>query len=93
MPKGSDKIDAPWLTAMAEHEGLPLALRVRPGADTPANRAKFATLVLASHELAEVTSNGLPVATYNDALADFDHAVHGAIEQGGVGLAVLVETF
>jgi hypothetical protein len=85
--------DAPWLTAMAEYEGLPLALRVRPAADTPTNRAKFAGLVLVSHELAEVTSNGLPVAKYNDSLADFDHAIHGAIEEEGVGLVVLVETF
>jgi hypothetical protein len=48
MSRGSDATEAPWLTAMAEHEGLPLALRVRPGADTPDNRAKFPRLVLAS---------------------------------------------
>ena len=93
MPKLSNETDAPWLTTMAEYEGLPIALRVRPSADTPTNRGKFPKLLLASQELAEVTSNGLPVADYNDSLADLDHAVHGAIEQDGAGLVVLVETF
>jgi hypothetical protein len=93
MAKSNNKTDAPWLTAMAEYEGLPLALRVRPNADSPTNRAQFAKLVLVSQELAEVTSNGLPVAKYNDSLAEFDHAVHTAIEQEGAGLVVLVETF
>lgn len=93
MPKSRNKTEAPWLTAMAEYEGLPLALRVRPNADTPANRTKFPKLLLASHELTEVTSNGLPVAKYNGSLADFDHGMIGAIEQDGAGLVVLVETF
>lgn len=93
MPNSHSETDAPWLTAMAEYEGLPLALRVRPNADTSANRKKFPKLMLASHELAEVTSNGLPVAEYNDSLADFDHGMIEAIEQGGAGLVVLVETF
>jgi hypothetical protein len=93
MAKGSDKTNASWLIAMAEYEGLPLALRVRTDANSPTNRAQFAKLVLISHELAGVTSNGLPVAKYNDSLADFDHGVHAAIEQEGAGLVVLVETF
>ena len=49
--------------------------------------------MLASHELAEVASNGLPATGYNDSLADFDRGMIEAIEQDGAGLVVLVETF
>ncbi|HSU69373.1 MAG TPA: DUF695 domain-containing protein, partial [Tepidisphaeraceae bacterium] len=93
MSGAGDKTRAPWLTAMAEYEGLPLALRIRPGADNPGNRSKFPRLVLVSHELDDASSNGLPAAQYNDSLADFDHAVHAAVERDGAGLLVLVETF
>src|SRR5579872_4112198 len=88
-----EKKDAPWVSAMAEFEGLPLALRVRPAADFPANRTRYPRVALVSHALSQVTSNGLPEASYNDLLADFDQEVHTFIERGGDGLVVLVETF
>jgi hypothetical protein len=85
--------NAPWVTAMAEHEGFPLALRVRPAADSPANRARYPRVALVSHALSDVTENGLPEAAYNDELADFDQDLHTCIERGGDGLVALVETF
>ncbi len=84
--------DTTWLTAMAEYEGQPLALRVRPRADSAANRAAFQYLVTLSHQLAVVTSNGLPEATYNESLFEFDADVHRCLEGDGHGLVVLVET-
>jgi hypothetical protein len=87
------KKNAPWVTAMAEHEGQPLALRVRPDADSRANRAKYARVALISHALSHVTSKGLPEASYNDQLADFDQDVLTFVERGGDALVVLVETF
>jgi hypothetical protein len=78
---------------MAEYEGQPLALRVRPAADSAANRARYPRVALISHALSDVTSNGLPEANYNDLLADFDQDVHSFVERGGDGLVVLVETF
>jgi hypothetical protein len=36
-----EETNATWVTAVAECEGLPLALRVRPAADSPTNRAKY----------------------------------------------------
>lgn len=87
------KTKTEWVTAKVEYEGLPLALRVRPAADSPANRARFPRLALVSHALANVTSNGLPEASYNDLLANFDQDVHTFVEREGDGLVVLVETF
>lgn len=37
--------------------------------------------------------NGLPEPEYNKGLAEFDHAVHQCIDNGGDALVVLVETF
>jgi hypothetical protein len=85
--------DPPWLTAMVEHEGYPLALRLRPTADTAKNRARYPRLAVITHALAQVRPNGLPVPDYNDLLAEFDVAVVQAVAQGDAGLIVLVETF
>ena len=93
MPKAPKRTSAPWLTWMAEYEGFPLALRVRPEADSAANRAKFTHLARITHHLAEVKRNGLPKDAYNESLAGFDHDVHVLAERDGDGLVVLVETF
>ena len=83
---------APWLTALVTYEGLPLALRVRPAANTAANRAAFPTLAIVTHDLAEVKSNGLPADTYNHSLFQFDMDLQAAIEGTDEGLVVLVES-
>ncbi len=88
-----DTSDSQWLTATVEHDGLPLLLRVRPAADSPANRTKYPHVALVSHAMSKVDSNGLPEANYNDLLADFDDDVHAILERGGSGIVVLVETF
>jgi hypothetical protein len=82
-----------WLTAMAQYEGFPLALRVRPAADTAANRKRFPHLATVTHQLKHVKRNGLPKAKYNQSLAEFDHDMHAFVERDGDGLVVLVETF
>src|SRR3954447_13912543 len=88
----SNDSKSPWLTAMVEYEGQPLALRVRPAADTPANRARFPHLAVVSHELSVVTATGLSEADYHESPADFDHDVHTYLEGNGDGIVVLVET-
>ena len=85
--------DGSWLTAMTRYEGFPLALRVRPKADTSSNRATLTSLGAVAHQLAQVRDDGLPQDEYNSALEDFDLALQAAIAGEGAGLVVLVETF
>lgn len=87
-PASSDS----WLTAMVEHEGAPLALRVRQHAGTPNHRARLTRLVAVTHVLAQVRPNGLPEAAYNDSLIDLDGDIVAALEADGDGLVVLIET-
>ena len=78
---------------MTRYEGFPLALRVRPNADTSANRAALASLGVVTHQLSQLRDNGLPESEYNSSLEDFDLALQAAMEGEGAGLVVLVETF
>jgi hypothetical protein len=78
---------------MVSYEGQPMALRVRPDADTAENRALYPRLAVVTHRLAEVRSDGLPESNYNDGLPTFELAVIEALEADGAGLVVLVETF
>ncbi len=89
----SQTVADPWLTAMVEHEGYPLALRVRPTADTEKNRTRYPRLAVITHTLAQVRPNGLPEPDYNDLLAEFNLAIVEAVDQHDAGLTVLVETF
>jgi hypothetical protein len=93
MARIPDEAKATWLTKMAEHEGRPLALRVRPDADSAANCGRYPQVASVSHELPIVSANGLPEPNYNDSLAEFDHDLHATIERDGEGLVVVVETF
>jgi hypothetical protein len=86
-------LKAPWLGSMVQHEGFPLALRVRPQADSPANRRALPHLVALTHHLAHIRPDGLPEPSYNDDLASFDGDVIECLERYGAGLVVLVETF
>ena len=83
---------AEWLGTTVQYEGLPLALRVRPTADTPERRTCLRYLGAVTHQLARVRSNGLPEPEYNAGLADLDHSVITALESEGGGLTVLIET-
>jgi hypothetical protein len=88
-----ERREGPWLTAMTQYEGFPLALRGRPNANGDANRETYRHLGVVCHRLAQVCENGLPEHQYNDSLEDFDLAVQEAMEGVGVGLVVLIETF
>ena len=79
----------PWLTNLVEHEGFPLALRVRPNIDTADNRSAFSRLLLVTHELAQVRSNGLPEFRYNHSLSDFDQDMFQFLEGEGDGIEAL----
>lgn len=83
----------PWSSALVQHEGFPLALRVRPAIDQPSIASRFPHLAVLAHALAQVRPDGLPEAAYNESLADFDAAVHVALEASGGGLVMIVETF
>jgi hypothetical protein len=82
-----------WSSAMVEHEGFPLALRVRPTIDQPSIAAEFPHLAILSHALAKVRSDGLPEADYNESLAELDASVHDSLQTCGGGLVMIVETF
>jgi hypothetical protein len=84
---------APWLTALVEHDGFPMGLRVRPSADSDSNLARLTRRLVVTHHLEHVKPNGLPESEYNQSLAQFDDRVHELIEAEGKGLVVLVETF
>jgi Family of unknown function (DUF695) len=93
MKKNDDpNYSAAWITGHTTHEGAPIALRIRPNANTPTNRKRYNRRVAVVHELAEVTQNGMPEAEYNEGLAAFDHEMHQCLEGDGDGLVVLVET-
>jgi len=83
----------PFLTNVVEYEGDPMALRVRPNADTAENRLAFSRLLLVTHELAQVLPNGLPESSYNQSLAGFDKDLFQFLESEGDGIVALVETF
>jgi hypothetical protein len=88
-----DNHNDPWLTNIVEHEGFPLALRVRPAIDTPENRSAYRRLLLVTHELAQVRANGLPESDYNQSLAGFDRDMFQFLECQGDGMVAFVETF
>lgn len=93
MSAESDQQPPAWLTTMTEHEGFPLALRVRPSADTPENRNAFRLLGVVTHQMAEVRDNGLPATEYNESLEEFDLSLQDAVGEDNDGLVVLIETF
>jgi|SRR5215831_2188408 len=82
-----------WLGRTVLHEGLPMALRVRPGVDSAANRERYPILVALTHKLRVIHSDGLPDATYNATLLDLDLTVTSALDADARGITVLIETF
>ncbi|MEQ8766700.1 MAG: DUF695 domain-containing protein [Planctomycetota bacterium] len=80
-----------WLGSTVEYEGLPLALRVRPGIES--SFETFPDLGELTHLLSDVKPNGLPRPDYNKSLMDFDEAVHELLEANALGKMMIVETF
>ena len=88
----SDNSTATWETALFTYEGMPLALRVRPAADSAENRVAYPHLVIVAHELAQVKSNGLPSDEYNQSLFQFDLDLQDAVAGADEGIVFLIET-
>jgi len=85
--------DPTWYTAQKEHEGFPLFLRWPATIDLSEIRLHFQKLVVVTHKLSEVQSNGLPVPDYNETLEDFDVDLSRYPVSQGFGFPVLIETF
>src|SRR5262245_38986859 len=83
---------AAWLGSTVEHEGFPMALRVRPRAESGIARAALVYLASVTHQLGRVRGDGLPEADYNEGLAELDHSIITSLEAEG-GITVIVETF
>jgi len=71
-----------WLGSTQRYEGLPLALRVRPLADSPEHRARWPHFAAVTHVLAQVRGDGLPEPAYNETLDAFDAAVIHKLDAG-----------
>jgi hypothetical protein len=82
-----------WLTAEKKYEGLPLFLRRPEKLDYDEIARSYPKLVIITHHLSNVKSNGVPVGEYNYSLADFDHYVVSYLKSRNQGQTVLVETF
>lgn len=82
-----------WKTKQTTHEGVLLFLRYPENVDYDLHKSSFPILAVVTHELAKVSSNGLPEPDYNDSLSTFDVDVRAAFEQGQAGQTLLVETF
>lgn len=84
-------IEAQWLTATVDYEGLPLALRVKPSIDEE-RTSVCPHLGSISQALKTTRPDGMPESTYNSQLADFDAFVHESLPNPGAEM-MLVETF
>ena len=82
-----------WLGKMAEHEGIPLALRVNVAAETSQNKQRYSRLVVITHTLEKVKTNGLPESNYNETLIDLDSEIVSLFEKNNRGVTALIETF
>jgi hypothetical protein len=68
-------------------------VRYPDGLDFGLLAAQYPELVVVNHELTHVSPNGLPEATYNDGLFEFDSGIRSAFEATRQGSTVLIETF
>src|SRR5665213_701737 len=82
-----------WKSKELSHEGFPLFLRYPEKMDFDFHKDAFPDLAVVTHELSKVNSNGLPDASYNDGLLQFDSDIRTAFEKREVGQTVLIETF
>jgi hypothetical protein len=80
-----------WFTGKLEHEGLPLHLRFPEAVDFDKMASLYPKLVVITHQLEEVPSNGEPVSSYNESLEDFDCSIIDLFNE--LGHIVLIETF
>jgi hypothetical protein len=83
----------PWESLERVHEGFPLYLRRPLGLDFEALSPRFPIRLTVTHALSFRRFDGLPQATYNRGLEQFDSDVVSYFTKGGEGQVVLVETF
>jgi len=89
----SKKKEYAWKTGTTEYEGFPLLLRLPVGLDYDSLQYQYPRLFLVTHTLDIVQQSGLPDATYNKGLIEFDDAMVTLFSNNNSGLTVLVETF
>jgi hypothetical protein len=85
--------EEPWLTTQKTYEGFPLFLRRPEKLNYDDLARSYPKLVVITHHLSKVMSNGIPVAEYNASLADFDNYIVSYLRSKSQGMTVLVETF
>lgn len=77
-----------WFTGEVEHEGFPLLLRFPEEKNYEELQSNCPVFIWLTHNLAKVTSDGLPEKEYNKSLEEFDLRIIEDCE-----CIVLVETF
>lgn len=84
-----------WLNANAVHESFPIHFR-RPDirvAEIESLRPRYPVLLVITHALSRVKSNGLPESDYNLSLEALDCALLEPFDDESSGLVAVVETF
>jgi hypothetical protein len=80
-----------WVTAVREHSGQKLAIRLRPCDAVSDARCRFHQLLVVTHQFSSVTADGMPEESYNSSLFNFDCDLIRQLEIDG--RVVLVETY
>jgi hypothetical protein len=93
MSQKKSKKNTTWYTGEVAHEGFPLMLRFPEKPDFDALQDKYPKILVVTHQLEKVTSNGMPESDYNYSLMDFDEDMVDAFSSDLSGITVLVETF
>ena len=84
-----------WLNANTMYEDFPIYFR-RPDvrvAEFDALQPAYPRLLVVTHMLAQVKSNGLPESDYNDSLLPLDQMLTVPFREPSNGLIAVIETF
>jgi hypothetical protein len=84
-----------WLNAHTEYEGFPIYFR-RPNvpiAEFPVLQPRYPRLLVLTHILTHVKSNGLPESAYNASLESMSMSLTAPFEDETAGLIAVIETF
>ena len=87
------RTDLNWVTSQHTYEDFPLFLRRPTKVDTPANRKRYPTLAIITHEFTKRYPDGRPEPDYNETLFGFDNEIVSSFDSRRLGVPVLVETF
>lgn len=84
-----------WHTAESEYDSLPILFR-KPFikvSEFPTLSKDYPVLMVLTHSLEKVRSNGLPEPEYNQSLENFDLAITAPFKIDTNGIVGLIETF